>query len=200
MNHRSNLLDLKYFDMCQGELVPDIMHDLLEGVLQNEVKRLILYCTGKHFFPLDYLNHKIQSLELCYGMEGDRPAPIDRKVLSSESNLLKQKGIVNAPIERKILLEDLKFLYLAAIQMWVLGRFLPIMIGQCIPEDDDNWNNYLKLLQITDFLVAPKISTDELAYLKILIDEHHVTFALLYSDAITPKFHFLIHVPRLISK
>lgn len=93
VNYESALLNLDYFDMCKGELVPDIMHDLLEGVLQTEVKHLLLYCTGKHFFSLDFLNNRIQSLELCQGMESDRPTPIDRKTLNSESNLLKQKGI-----------------------------------------------------------------------------------------------------------
>ena len=31
VNSRSILLQLKHFDMCSGGLVPDVMHDLLEG-------------------------------------------------------------------------------------------------------------------------------------------------------------------------
>ena len=85
-------MDLSHFDMCKGELAPDVMHDLLEGVLQYEVKLLLLYCVSSHFFSLDFLNDKIKSFELCHGMEGDRPAPIDRKTLNSDGNLLKQKG------------------------------------------------------------------------------------------------------------
>ena len=85
MNHASALLDL---EMCKGELVPDVMHDLLEGVLQTEVKHLLLYCTGKHLsFSATEYN--------CVIMESDRPTPIDRKTLYSESNLLKQKGNVH---------------------------------------------------------------------------------------------------------
>ena len=52
-----------------------------------------------------------------------------------------------------------------------------------------------------DYLVAPCISNDETAYLKILIEEHHIQFVQLYPDAsIIPKLHYLIHASRLISK
>ena len=79
INHKSLLAELQYFGMCKGELAPDIMHDLLEGVLQYEIKLLLIYCINinNHFFMLDILNSKIESLEVCYGMESDRPTPID---------------------------------------------------------------------------------------------------------------------------
>lgn len=32
VNHRSVLLDLQYFDLCSGALLPDVMHDVLEGM------------------------------------------------------------------------------------------------------------------------------------------------------------------------
>ena len=31
VNSRSILLDLKHFNMCSGSLLPDVMHDLIEG-------------------------------------------------------------------------------------------------------------------------------------------------------------------------
>ena len=40
INHRSPLLALQHCNMCNGSLVSDVMHDLLEGVLQYE----IYYC------------------------------------------------------------------------------------------------------------------------------------------------------------
>jgi len=85
--------------------------------------------------------------------------------------------------------------------MWMLARYLPIIIGQYIPNDDENWINYLSLLDIMDYLVAPLISQDETAYLKILIEDHHNNFVQLYPDAsIIPKLHYLIHASSLISK
>lgn len=32
INHRSILTELSYFDVCSGALVPDVMHDILEGI------------------------------------------------------------------------------------------------------------------------------------------------------------------------
>ena len=93
VNHRSILLELKYFNMCTGELLPDVMHDLLEGVLQYEIKLLLVHSINNRFFTLDFLNSRIESLELCYGSESDRQAPIDGRILNSDSHLLKQKVI-----------------------------------------------------------------------------------------------------------
>ena len=75
------------------------------------------------------------------------------------------------------------------------------MVGQHVPDDDENWLNYLLMLEISDYLFAPIISADEAAYLSILIKEHHSRFKNLYSSAsVIPKMHFLIHTPRLIVK
>ena len=43
INYRSSLFELDLCDPCCGVLVPDIMHDVLEGVLQYELKPLFLY-------------------------------------------------------------------------------------------------------------------------------------------------------------
>lgn len=40
INRRSVFCDLEHFDVCSC-LLPDIMHDMLEGVLQYEVKLML---------------------------------------------------------------------------------------------------------------------------------------------------------------
>ena len=85
--------------------------------------------------------------------------------------------------------------------MWLLGRLLPCMIGSLIPSDDMCWHNYFKMLEIADLLFAPEITMDEVAYLNVLIAEHHTMFVQVYPNAvIIPKHHFMIHMPRLIFK
>lgn len=85
--------------------------------------------------------------------------------------------------------------------MWTLGRLLPFMVGGFVPEEDEHWENYMLMLQITDYLLAPDITTDEVAHLKVLIEIHHTTFVDLYPDSsVLPKMHYLIHMPRLIIK
>ena len=93
VNHQSILMELEYFDLCSGVLVQDIMHDLLEGVLQYETKLLLCHYINSRNFTLQDLNIAIEHLELCNNMESDRPALITRNTLYSEGNLLKQKGI-----------------------------------------------------------------------------------------------------------
>lgn len=94
VNHRSALLNLLYFDLCSGALLPDVMHDVLEGALQYEVKLLLQYCIReKRYFSTSDLNEGIEGMELGY-METDRPAPITSKTIyARDSNSLKQKGM-----------------------------------------------------------------------------------------------------------
>ena len=47
VNNRSTLLELQHFDLCSGALVPDIMHDLFEGVLQYEIKLVLQHCINQ---------------------------------------------------------------------------------------------------------------------------------------------------------
>ena len=85
--------------------------------------------------------------------------------------------------------------------MWLLGRILPLMVGHLVPEDDDKWTNLMLMLQITGYLFAPRLTSDEADYVALLIEEHHCAFCKLYPDvSITPKFHYLVHMSRLIKK
>ena len=94
INRRSILLDLKFFNICSGALLPDVMHDILEGALQYEAKLVLQHCIDRQkYFSLSTLNDKIEGMELGY-METDRPAPISAKTLRAhDSNALKQKGM-----------------------------------------------------------------------------------------------------------
>ena len=73
-------------------LLCDVMHDLFEGVLQYETKLMLIQLIEKHYFKLKNLNNHIESLELPYGTESDKPAFIDRKTLYSQGSRLNQKG------------------------------------------------------------------------------------------------------------
>lgn len=75
------------------------------------------------------------------------------------------------------------------------------MVGRFVPEDDVHWDNYILMLEISDLLLAPEISLDEVGYLEVLIEEHHSTFCSLYpASSVIPKMHYLVHTPRLITK
>ena len=77
VNSRSCLLELDNFDLCSGALLPDVMHDLLEGVLQHVLQLLLSHCIeDKHYFSLRDINEQIQGMEFSY-VENNRPSLID---------------------------------------------------------------------------------------------------------------------------
>ena len=86
-----------------------------------------------------------------------------------------------------------------ASQMLLLARVLPLIIGDSVPEDDERWQNYLRMMEIVDILFCPRVTEDDAAYLSILISDHHEQFCALYPEnSIIPKMHFMIHMPRIM--
>ena len=83
--------------------------------------------------------------------------------------------------------------------MWCFGRLLPVMLGECVPAENENWECFLLLLTIMDYIFAPVISKDTLPYIQQLIKEHHEMFKELYSSCnVIPKMHYMIHIPKWI--
>lgn len=93
INHNSVLNTLSYFHVCNGGLVPDIMHDLLEGALQYEVKLMLRkFILDDGYFTLEHLNDKIENMELGYMESKDRPSSIADITLKSQDSRLTQAG------------------------------------------------------------------------------------------------------------
>ena len=93
------------------------------------------------------------------------------------------------------------FFFNTASQMWCLAQLLPIIIGEMVPVDDEHWQNFLDLLVIIDYVFAPVISLDSAAFLHDAICSHHEQFCRLCPGrSITPKLHYMIHIPEWILK
>lgn len=79
--------------MCDGSLLPDVMHDVLEGALQYEVKVMLQEMVyEENYFSLAELNSRISALELGYMEAKDRPSPISVQKLSGQGHTLNQAG------------------------------------------------------------------------------------------------------------
>lgn len=75
------------------------------------------------------------------------------------------------------------------------------MIGEKIEEGDPHWENFLRLLTIVDYCLAPIVSEDWAAYLRTLIEEHHTEFTVLYTLVRQiPKTHYIVHYPEIICR
>ena len=82
----------KFFHIVDG-LVPDVMHDILEGSLQYEVKELLKhFIHTENYFTLDELNKKIGEFPYVLSDKATRPATIAPTVIASSDHTVKQKG------------------------------------------------------------------------------------------------------------
>ncbi|XP_048583720.1 uncharacterized protein LOC5498446 isoform X2 [Nematostella vectensis] len=156
------------------------MHDVLEGVLQYVVKEVLkVLINEKRLFTLDELNTRIRTFDFGYHSDTNRPAPIQPTRLVSNDHTLKQH----------------------ANQMWCLGMFLPLLVGDLVPEDDEHWELFCILLQIMRIVFSPVIDKEQLPYLQVLIQHHHQMFQQLFPGcSITPKMHYMVHMPTTILK
>ena len=94
INRNSILNQLSYFHVCDGALLPDVMHDILEGALQYETKLMLqTFVNNKNYFTIGEFNSRLENLELGYMDSKSRPTLISSKTLNSESNSLKQNGL-----------------------------------------------------------------------------------------------------------
>ena len=85
--------------------------------------------------------------------------------------------------------------------MWCLARFLPLMIGDQIPEGDRYWENFTLLLDIADEVFAPVTTADRADYLAMLVEDFLEEFTDLYPHMpLTPKMHHMVHFPTWIKR
>lgn len=59
--------------------------------------------------------------------------------------------------------------------MWLLGRMLLLVIGDLVPEEDERWAIFLKMMDNIGILFS-RITEDEAPYLAVLISDYHEQF------------------------
>ena len=72
-----------------------------------------------------------------------------------------------------------------------------VIIGDCIPESDEYWDLYLHLKSVGEIINLRYFNKDFIDFLKTLITEHHELYVELFGEKLKPKFHFLLHYPRI---
>ena len=87
LNRDSILNTLSYFHVTEG-LPPDIMHDVLEGVLQYEVKEMLqVFTREKAYFTMESLNKLVSEFGYHFADAKNRPSQIIFK-----DNKINQEG------------------------------------------------------------------------------------------------------------
>ncbi len=174
INGDSCLMTLPGFAITKCVLI-DPMHVLLEGVFRQELPAMLrTFIVTRKYFTLDCLNRKIAQFEYDDSELNDKPQLLEAKHLERGS-----------PMSQ------------SAASMKVLATNLPFMIADDIPEDDMNWQCFLMLLQILLLSFSPVASIDTANTLRCIIALHHKSYVSLYGrDAVTPKMHYMLHLPE----
>ena len=80
----------KFFHVVDG-MIPDIMHDVLEGCLQMLLKYLLRhFVVQMKYFTVDTLNTRIRSFHFGSADSANRPSSITSETLTSRSISVKQ--------------------------------------------------------------------------------------------------------------
>ena len=177
ITHKSSLTGLPSFDITR-QLPQDIMHTIAEGVLQYEVRLILLEYIQNSNISLPYLNAAIKSHNYGYSEISDKPCPLRESVfIGSDSNKLKYN----------------------AAQARLFLRLLPFYISSFVNKDDDLYSFIIELIQIVQIIYSPLISKETIHRLKQMIENHLTQFTHLFpSKNIIPKQHYMIHIPDII--
>ena len=81
--------------------------------------------------------------------------------------------------------------------MMTLVRLLPLLIGNFVNEDDDHWECFCILCAISDMVCTFEVHPDDPVCLAWLVQVYLESFTRIYSDvSVTPKMHYLVHLPQ----
>ena len=164
----SVLNELSNFHICWGS-PSDIAHDIFEGFAIDLLQSLIQYCIQMKFFTLQALNESIKDFPYCKTCDKNKPANLN---------------VVNREISIKQ----------TCAEMHLLLRIFPLLVGHFVPEEDENWRNFIDFLEVLDFILAPSLNNGEINHMTDMISNFLEDFFALYPDlSRKPKSHFLIH-------
>ena len=181
LRNRSPLNQLKTFHACVN-LPPDLMHDVLEGVVAQDLYGFIKVFVQNGVFSTEEYNRRLKRFGFLSYEAADRPQDVPIK-----SKALKLPG--------------------KACSLWVHIRNFPLIIQEFFEEDseDDVLLLALKLVDITNRLTAVEFRNHEIEELEDRIIDYLDTRRTIFESypnlmgSVKPKHHFLVHYGQAIS-
>lgn len=169
---RSILNTVPYYHVVRNMSV-DAMHDVMEGICRYDMAKIILHFIEFKYFSLQTLNYRKTYFD--YGeIECNLSPPLSLQKL--KKNQFK----------------------MSAREMWTFVSFFGLMVGDLIPEDNEVWQFYLKLVELIDLVTSTSFSEDEVNHFTIVVFEHNEMFIKLFKQTLKPKHHFLVHYSSVI--
>lgn len=114
----------------------DTMHILFEGVVPVELGCILfMLCNVKRYFPLQELRDGIHNFWSVIN--------VDKSNKPAELNVFEKPGRRLSPSMK-------------AVQYWCLLKYLPLIVGEKVPYNDENWLFLLHLSELVDLIFSPK--------------------------------------------
>lgn len=168
---------LSHFDVTTG-CPPDVLHDLLEGIVPLELALSIDTFIKKKYFNLEELNRIIKQFPYKWKDKTNCPQGIPL-------NFAVRKSIGGN-----------------AHEDWCLLRLLPLiigLIGSKVPEQEEAWQLLMTLKDVVELAMSPTHTDESIGYFDSLIAEHRSRFKSVFTqEKVIPKHHFVEHYPQLI--
>ncbi|XP_075155529.1 uncharacterized protein LOC142228878 [Haematobia irritans] len=166
--------DLNHFSVTNNYTF-DLMHDLYEGVCAYDVCNILIALINNNILSLNTIN--------------------SRKELFAYGEI--EIGNISKPLEMdKLNSCNLK---MSASEAAAFAHFLPLLIGDLVPVNNQYWGLLLLLLDIIEILLRPNYTHEDLQQLKSVISDHHILYKKLFGS-LKPKHHFLVHYATSIQK
>lgn len=156
---------------CITGLPSDIAHDLFEEVASYVLTNVIKSFVSEGFFSLEDLNKSILSFKFSEVDKSNKPSKVGQ------------------------VLSKLKISQSAA-QMWCFVRFLPLLVGNKIPQNDRKWECILLLRDMLFYVCSPTLAREHILIMSDIIEEFHERNCFPEED-VKPKFHYTLHHLKL---
>lgn len=167
---------LQHFHVTSG-YPPDVLHDLLEGIVPMELALAFDNLIKKKYFSFMELNDAICNIPYKWNDRTNRPHLIP-------ASFSTRKSVGGNAHEN-----------------WCLLRVLPLIIGSKVPEQEPVWHMLMTLKDIVDIFMSPVHTEESICHLESLISEHRSRFLKVFPQhKLIPKHHFLEHYPQLIQE
>lgn len=154
---------------------PDVLHDLLEGIVPIELALCLNILIKKKYFSLVELNRVIKQFPY------------------------KWKDRTNCPQAIPLTFASRKTIGGNAHENWCLLRLLPLMIGPKVQEEEQAWQLLMTLKDVVEVVMSPSHTDESIGHLDSLIAEHRHRFSSVFpQEKLIPKHHFIEHYPQLI--
>ncbi len=167
------LQSLPLFDVITS-FPPDIMHDLMEGVIPITIQLLLQYLRDANIISCDMFNDKLRDVKISH---------IENKPCLLSESVFRANGHLSG----------------SAAQKFELFLLLPQLIGSIVDKNSKPWKVYLLLREISDIVFAPVLSNELISDVNELIAQFMHAFVETFGkNKLVPKIHYLVHYPRMM--